>query len=211
MPVFKTNLDIQQNQLLNAVLHRLRDLPSNPVAGQIYFNEGEGLAYLFDGQSWIPWGFYSGGGEGGIKKFTMNITNPIVGTSFLMVRLFEELIAMRVDAHFNSDTNVFFNIDCRMEVNEPGINLNTLNMKASYNGNEYSAIDSPSLYKDHWLCLTIASDEGEIPPESDPVESPNGIIFTGEEEIPAVVEGEGELSGVLTVVLTCGVEKQKLY
>ena len=46
MPSFKSNLDIQQNQLQNAVLHTLRDLPENPVAGQLYYNEGKGLAYL---------------------------------------------------------------------------------------------------------------------------------------------------------------------
>ena len=40
MPSFKTNLDLQQNQLLNAVLQNQPDLPQNPVEGQLYYNDG---------------------------------------------------------------------------------------------------------------------------------------------------------------------------
>jgi len=195
MPVFKTNLDIQQNQLLNAVLHRLPVRPDIAVEGQLYYDDGKRLAYLWDGQSWIPWGSYSGGGNGGIKQYTLNIPNPVVGNTMLMVRLFEDLLAVRVDAHFSGDGIVFFNIDCRLNVNEPGFNLSTPNMQTSRDGNEYTTIGRPYLYADHWLCLTLYSDQGDIPVEGESAGTSEGAAA----ELPP----EGGFSGVLTIVLTC--------
>lgn len=194
MPSFKSNLEIQQNQLLNAVLHRRSDLPENPAEGQIYYNDGKQLAYLWDGNNWIPWGTSSGGG-GYIKQFTLNIPSPAVGNTMLMVRLFEDLLAVRVDAHFSGDGTVFFNIDCRQNVNEAGFNLCTPNMQTTRDGNEYSTIGLQYLYADQWLCLTIASDQGDTPPEGESSGTGEGTA--------ADPPTEGGFSGVLTVVLTC--------
>jgi len=202
MPTFKTNLEIQQNQLLQAVLENRILQPDHPVEGQLYYDEGKHLAYLWDGNHWIPWGTSSSGGDGDVKQFTLNIPNPAIGSGMLMVRLFEDLLAVRVDAHFSSDSTVFFNIDCRQNVNEPGSNLCTRNMQATHNGNEFSTIDRPYLKKDYWLCLTISSGEGDTPPEGEPVVTPDGTGITGEGETPVEPAGEGGISGVLTVVLT---------
>jgi hypothetical protein len=38
MPSFKSNLDLNQNQLLNAVLQKQSAIPANPVEGQVYYN-----------------------------------------------------------------------------------------------------------------------------------------------------------------------------
>jgi hypothetical protein len=203
MPSFKSNLDIQQNQLLNAVLQRLLVRPDHPVEGQLYYDDGKHLAYLWDGSYWIPWGTSSGSGSGDIKQFTLNIPNPAIGSSMLMVRLFEDLLAVRVDAHFSSDATVFFNIDCRQYVNEPGSTLCTRNMQATLNGNEYSTIDRPYLKKDYWLCLTIDSDAGDIPPEGEVTGTGEGTTGTGEGGTATEPPPEGGFSGVLTVVLTC--------
>jgi len=200
MPSFKSNLDIQQNQLLNAVLHKLRDLPQNPVAGQLYYNEGKGLAYLYDGQYWIPWGSSSGGGGGGseVKQFITNILNPSTRSGAIIIRLYEDLLAVRVDAHFSTVNTVYFNIDIRGNVNQTGTNITDRPMTATNNGNEYTTIDHPWLKKDDWLYLSVASGSGDtsIPEEGGTTGTTGG---TGTEP-PA---GDGEVLGILTVVVTC--------
>lgn len=52
MPKFLTNIDLQKNQLQNAVVHPLGSAPSNPVDGQIYYNttNGDKTLYIFDAQ-----------------------------------------------------------------------------------------------------------------------------------------------------------------
>lgn len=200
MPSFKSNLDIQQNQLLNAVLHKLRDLPQNPVAGQLYYNEGKGLAYLYDGQYWIPWGSSSGGGGGGseVRQFITNILNPSTRSGAIITRLYEDLLVVRVDAHFSTINTVYFNIDIRSNVNQSGTNITDRPMTATNDSNEYITIDHAWLKKDDWLYLSVVSGSGDTIPagEGDPTVTPP----EGGTTPPA---GDGEVLGVLTVILTC--------
>lgn len=55
MPKFLTNLDLNKNQILNAILQNLGTAPANPVKGQIYFDTsaGKDRAYVFNGSEWI--------------------------------------------------------------------------------------------------------------------------------------------------------------
>jgi hypothetical protein len=73
-------------------------------------------------------------------------------------------------------------------------------MTASYDSNEYATIDHAWLKKDDWLYLSIASGSGDTGTvvEGDPTGTTGGVE-TGTEP-PA---GDGEVLGVLTVVLTC--------
>jgi hypothetical protein len=198
MPAFKTNLDIQQNQLLNAVLHKLNDLPPNPVEGQLYYNEGKHLAYIWDGSYWIPWGNSSGGGGSEVKQFITTILNPSSRSGAIMIRLYEDVIGVRVDAHFSTVNTVYFNIDIRGNVNLAGTNITDRPMTATNNGNEYTTIDHPWLKKDDWLYLSIASGSGDTgtPLEGEPTGTTGGTATE-----PSV--GDGEILGVLTVILTC--------
>ena len=52
---FLTNIDLKQNQIINAAVHKLGAAPSNPVKGQIYFNTSEGInrLFYFNGSDWI--------------------------------------------------------------------------------------------------------------------------------------------------------------
>jgi hypothetical protein len=198
MPVFKTNLDIQQNQLLNAVLHKLNDLPPNPVEGQLYYNEGKHLAYVWDGSYWIPWGTSTGGGGSEVKQFITTILNPSSRSGSIIIRLYEDVIGVRVDAHFSTVNTVYFNIDIRGNVNLAGTNITDRPMSATNDGNEYTTIDHPWLKKDDWLYLSIASGSGEA---GTPVEGETtGTTGGAGTEPPA---GDGEILGVLTVILTC--------
>lgn len=49
---FLTNLNLNQNELQNAVLQPLAVAPANPVAGQIYFNSTTKLVMQYDGEKW---------------------------------------------------------------------------------------------------------------------------------------------------------------
>ena len=48
-----TTLDLNKNQILNAVAHNLAAAPSNPVKGQEYFNTQDNKKYIYDGNSWV--------------------------------------------------------------------------------------------------------------------------------------------------------------
>ena len=132
MPSFKTNLDIQQNQLLNAVLHHLPDLPHNPVEGQLYYDDGKHTAYLWNGEYWIPWGEYSGGQGQQVKQYFLNIPNPSTKSSMVFVRLYENQDVVRIDSHFSTESIVNFLIESRSSVNERGFSLTDRQIRAVY-------------------------------------------------------------------------------
>ena len=198
MPSFKSNLDIQQNQLLNAVLHNLPDLPQNPVEGQLYYNEGKHAAYLWNGEYWIPWGEYSGGQSQQVKQYLLNIPNPSTKSSMVFVRLYENQDVVRIDSHFSTESIVNFLIECRSSVNERGFSLTDRQIQAVYAGTETTAFANSSLPKDNWLYLDIIQkDGGEIVPKEGDTE-----IIPGETEPPAAPT-DGEILGLLTITITC--------
>lgn len=50
---YYVGIDLQQNQLQNAVVHNSASAPSSPVEGQIYQNTTDNKLYVYDGTSWI--------------------------------------------------------------------------------------------------------------------------------------------------------------
>lgn len=48
----KTNLDLSQNQILNAVEHILTSAPSSPKEGQRYYNSTDKKVYVYNGTAW---------------------------------------------------------------------------------------------------------------------------------------------------------------
>lgn len=48
-----TDLNLNQNELQNAVVQNLASAPANPVAGQEYFNTSDNKKYIWNGSSWV--------------------------------------------------------------------------------------------------------------------------------------------------------------
>jgi len=198
MPIFKKNLDLQQNQLLNAVLHNLRDLPQNPVEGQLYYNDGKHTAYLWNGEYWIPWEEGSSGQTQQVRQYFLNIPNPSAKSSMVFARLYEAQDVVRIDSHFSTESIVNFIIESRSRVNEKGFSLTNDPIQAVYAGTETTAFANSTLPKDNWLYFEIVQkDEGTgEPKEGDPIVIPR-------DGDPASAPADGEILGLLTITITC--------
>lgn len=62
---FLTDLDLNKNELQNAVIQNLAAAPSSPKKGQIFLYTDDNLPYYWNGNAWIPFGSSGGGGGGG--------------------------------------------------------------------------------------------------------------------------------------------------
>jgi hypothetical protein len=52
--IFRTNINLVGNQLINAALHPAGSAPSGVTQGQIYYNTGNNLLYTYTGSAWNP-------------------------------------------------------------------------------------------------------------------------------------------------------------
>lgn len=55
MPKILNNLDLNQNEIQNVVLHKLATAPSNPKVGQTYFNTTDNNIYRWNGTAWVTY------------------------------------------------------------------------------------------------------------------------------------------------------------
>ena len=68
---FLTDINLSQNELMNAVMHLLSTAPQNPVMGQLYYNTTNKMMYQYDGTEWKPVGNVYTNGNG----ITISATN----------------------------------------------------------------------------------------------------------------------------------------
>lgn len=71
---YLNNIDLNKNELQNAVIQVLGAAPSNPQQGQIYFDSTDDKLYFYDGAAWID-------ASGDIKSVTSNNTNQLSVTN----------------------------------------------------------------------------------------------------------------------------------
>lgn len=53
---YLTNIDLNKNQLINAVIQPLATAPSSPAMGQIYYNTTDKVMYQYSGTAWVAVG-----------------------------------------------------------------------------------------------------------------------------------------------------------
>jgi len=192
MPSFKSNLDIQQNQLLNAVLHNLPDLPQNPVEGQIYYHSGTFTAYLWNGSQWIPWGEGSSGQSRQIQQFSFIFQNPKPSSGAVLLRLYQPLTILRIDSVINAGLEASFNIEYRRTVEVPGANITSSEIIAVERGTETTDFILSELSQGYWLYVAIC----------DVYSTGGGSIGKEESILEGIPDGGTTVDG-LTITITC--------
>ena len=76
MAKYLSNIDLNKNQLQNGALHPVGTAPTNPVAGQVYFNTSVGKMYYYDGTDWVFMG-----SQGDITAVTSGTTLQLTVTN----------------------------------------------------------------------------------------------------------------------------------
>lgn len=77
-----TSLNLNKNQLQNAVIQPLATPPSNPVEGQIYYNSSDKFIYRYNGTDWGPIGVvYSQGSTTGAVVTGLDATGKVITTN----------------------------------------------------------------------------------------------------------------------------------
>lgn len=76
------NLNLNKNQLQNAVIQPLAAPPSNPVEGQIYYNSSDKFIYRYNGTAWGPIGVvYNQGSTTGAVITGLDSTGNVITTN----------------------------------------------------------------------------------------------------------------------------------
>lgn len=79
---YLTNINLNRNELQNAVIQPLSTAPSNPKEGQIYYNSSDKFIYRYDGTAWKPVGVvYSQGSTTGAVITGLDSTGNVTTTN----------------------------------------------------------------------------------------------------------------------------------
>lgn len=83
-----TSLNLNKNQLQNAVIQPLATPPSNPIEGQIYYNSSDKFIYRYNGADWGPIGVvYSQDSTTGAVITGLDATSKVTTTNVIGLTL----------------------------------------------------------------------------------------------------------------------------
>lgn len=75
-----SHLDLNRNELRNAVLQPLSSAPSTPSEGQMYYNTTDDTAYIYTGGSWLNLGVQGGGSGSTNLSATLSSTQTVINS-----------------------------------------------------------------------------------------------------------------------------------
>lgn len=79
---FLTSLNLNKNEIQNAVIQPLATAPASPKEGQIYYNSSDKFIYRFDGENWGPIGVvYNQGSSTGAVITGLDSTGKVTTTN----------------------------------------------------------------------------------------------------------------------------------
>ena len=85
---YLTNLDLNKNEIQNAVIQPLAVAPSNPKEGQIYYNSSDKFIYRYNGTAWGPIGVvYQQGSTTGAVITGLDNTGKVTTTNVVGLTL----------------------------------------------------------------------------------------------------------------------------
>lgn len=85
---YLTNLNLNQNEIQNAVIQPLAVAPSNPKEGQIYYNSTDKFIYRYNGTAWGPIGVvYQQGSTAGAVITGLDNTGKVTTTNVIGLTL----------------------------------------------------------------------------------------------------------------------------
>lgn len=105
---YLTHIDLNKNEIQNAVIQPLASAPSSPVEGQIYYNTTDDTVYVYADGNWLDLGV-QGGGSGVVENIVAgsNIdvdstdpANPIVSVEALTVADIIDLTATATELNY---------------------------------------------------------------------------------------------------------------
>lgn len=131
---YLVNLNLNKNELQNAVIHPLTVAPANPVTGQVYYNSTDKFIYVYEGAEWKPAGVvYKQGSTTGavitglddkgnvttteVKGLTLNGITPVMGgyvtdgmTLEAAIKALDEAVKNAVAGGGEVNQNAFSNV-----------------------------------------------------------------------------------------------------
>lgn len=134
---YLTNIDLNKNELQNAVIQNLSTAPSNPKEGQIYYNTMDKTYYGWDGTKWKDLGNEASGGtldynnlinKPTIPSKTSELTNDSnYVTKTITDSLSTEIQSIKTALDTDSDGSIIDTIaDIKTEWENADSNLQTL-------------------------------------------------------------------------------------
>lgn len=121
MAKWLTNINLNQNQLQNALIHPLGSAPTGS-AGQMYYNTGSGKMFYYNGSTWVEFGTGTGSILNAFNTLTDGTNNAVAsGDDTFKFRSANNLLTLLV-----TNDDVTHGDNLLLTVNESNINHDAL-------------------------------------------------------------------------------------